>query len=358
MEQVIDFLKSLTGVWITALILLFFLLLNSWVFKKINSLKGSVSFIKSMISFVLVLLGIVALILSLPIDKSLKGQILGFLGIIISAGFALSSTTILGNLISGIMNNSMKRFRNGDLIKIGEIRGKVTRKSIFHVELQLEDSNFVTIPNLFIASNPVKITRKSDTVISTSISLGYDISRTLIDETLKEAAISAELTDPYVYITELGDYSVQYKIHGFLEDSNKYFSTKSLLNGKVMDALHAKKIEIVSPSFMNQRRVDEKEFIPHNNHEKQPEKDEVTPEELIFDKAIKSEEIEKKKDSLKDIEDQKEKLKEMLKGLKEKKEIQGIKASIKKLDDIKNKLEQTIKEHAKKEAESQILMTL
>ena len=178
----------------------------------------------------IVLIGVLVFILVLPIDKSLKGQILGFMGIIISAGIALSSTTVLGNLIAGIVNNSMRRFRNGDLIKIDDIHGRVIKKSIFHTEIQLEDSNFITIPNLYITNNPVKLIRKTNTVISTTVSLGYDIPRDKIEEVLLNAAIATGLSNPYVYIKSLGDFSVVYKIHGFLEDSSKYFSTSSLLN--------------------------------------------------------------------------------------------------------------------------------
>lgn len=123
----------------------------------------------------------------------------------------------------------MNRYRNGDLIKIGDLHGRVTKTNIFHVEIQLEDSNFTSIPNLYIATHPVKLIRKVDSVISTTISLGYDVPRTRIEATLIKAAITTGLTDPYVYITDLGDFSVSYKIHGFLKDSNKYFSTNSLL---------------------------------------------------------------------------------------------------------------------------------
>lgn len=82
------------------------------------------------------------------------------------------------------MNNSMNRFRSGDLIKLGDLQGRVTKKSIFHTETQLEGSNFVTLPNLYISSNPVKLTRKTNTVISTSVSLGYDVPRSIIEEPL------------------------------------------------------------------------------------------------------------------------------------------------------------------------------
>ncbi|MBN2275980.1 MAG: mechanosensitive ion channel [Bacteroidales bacterium] len=349
MEQIINSLRSLLEPVSILIILVILLLINSWTFKRLKSVPSDDNIIRKTIAFFIILIGVFVFVLSLPIDKTMKGQILSFLGIVISAGIALSSTTILGNLIAGFMNNSMKRFRNGDLIKVGDFQGRVTKKSIFHMEMQLEDSNFMTIPNLYIAHNPVKLTRKTNTVISSSVSLGYDISRNKIEEALKEAAIETGLTDPYVYITNLGDFSVTYKIHGFLDDSSKFFSTSSLLNGKVMDILHEKGIEIVSPAFMNQRRVDEKEFIPKYEAEIKTVEEVPSPEDLIFDAAIKSEEIEKKKDLLKDIEKKQEDFKSRLKESKDKVETEKLKASIDKIEQLKERISKSIEEQVKKD---------
>ncbi len=345
MEHLTNIIKSLlepVGIAVVLTLLLFF---NIWIFRKIKSVKIHANILKNSISTLLIIVGVLAFILTMPIDNALKGQIISFLAIIISAGIALSSTTVLGNLIAGIMNNTMNRFRNGDLIKIGDFHGRVTKKSIFHTEIQLEDSNFITIPNLYIATIPVKLTRKSDTVISTSVSLGYDTSRIKIEESLKEAAILTGLTDPYVYITLLGDYSVTYKVHGFLEDSSKYFSTNSLLNGKVMDVLHENKIEIVSPTFMNQRSVNEKEFIPKDIIKKAVSKVEPLPEDLIFDKAIKSEKIEKKKDQLEKLSNQKKMLTKKGKNLRKEDEIKKNESTIKNIDELKTKVEKSIEDH-------------
>ncbi len=324
------------------------LILNSWIFKKVKSISSNENIARGVISFILVIIGSIAFILVLPIEKELKGQVLGFLGIIFSAGIALSSTTVLGNLIAGIMNNSMKRFRNGDLIKIGDFQGRVIKKSIFHTEIQLEDSNFITIPNLYIANNPVKLTRKTNTVISTSVSLGYDVPRSKIQKALIDAAISVELKNPYVYITSLGDFSVVYKIHGFLEDNGKFFSTKSLLNAKVMDKLHAEKIEIVSPNFMNQRRVEDKEFIPRKEIKETKSTSKKSPEDLVFDEAIKSEKIEIKKDYLKEIDKKQEMLKDKIDYLEDDKEIEKIKSIIARNKKMKEYIENSIIEQIEK----------
>lgn len=352
MANILKILESLIEPTAVLLYLIILLILNSWIFKKIKSTISDGNITKRAISFFLILVGVLVFILVLPIDKSLKGQILGFFGIIISAGIALSSTTVLGNLLAGIMNNSTNRFRNGDLIKIGDFHGRVIKKSIFNTEIQLEDSNFITIPNLYIVNNPVKLIRKTNTVISTSVSLGYNISRDKIEKALRDAAIAAGLSDPYMYITGLGDFSVVYKIHGFLEDSSKYFSTNSLLNAKVMDKLNEEKIEIVSPTFMNQRRVDDKEFIPIQVIKKTDSIDEKSPEELIFDEAIKSEKLELKKDYLKEIDKKQEILKDKLKDLKNDKEIEKIKSIIVRNDELKERIENNIKEQIERDKDS------
>ncbi len=348
MEHFSSIFESLVKPTAVLFVLIILLVLNAWVFKKVKSTKANGNIAKGAISFFLSLVGILVFILVLPIEQSLKGQILAFLGIIISAGIALSSTTVLGNLIAGIMNNSMNRFRNGDLIKIDDFHGRVIKKSIFHTEIQLEDSNFITIPNLYISNNPVKLIRKTNTVISTSVSLGYDVPRDIIEKALKDAANAAGLSDPYVYITGLGDYSVIYKIHGFLADSSKYFTTSSLLNAKVMDLLHEAKVEIVSPTFMNQRRVDEKEFIPKKHVVAKSSVNEKSPEDLIFDEAIKSGKIEIKKDYLKAIDKKQEELKARLKDLDDDEEVEKIKSIMKRNDEMKKRVEKNISEQIEK----------
>lgn len=351
MEQLVTVLKSLLEPLSSVLVLIFLLFVNSWVFKRVKSNIMQGSIVKNSIAALLILLGLLVFILSFPIDKTLKGQILSFLAIVVSAGIALSSTTVLGNLIAGIMNNSMNRFRNGDLIKIGDLQGRVTKKSVFHTEIQLEDSNFITIPNLYIATNPVKLTRKTDPVISTSVSLGYDIPRLKIENALREAALLTGLKDPYVYITSLGDYSVVYKIHGFLKDSSKYFSTISLLNAHVIDVLHQKKIEIVSPTFMNQINANDKVFIPEEMGKSTNPSDEKAPENLIFDEAIKSEKIEKKKDRIEKLEEQQIILGEKNKTLKEDVDIKKNKLTIKKISALKAEIAKNILDESGKENE-------
>lgn len=344
MKQLIEILASLINPTAIVLITVALFVANAFIFKRIKSLSSSNDILKRTISILLGFSGVIAFIIALPIDKDLKGQILSFLGIVVSAGIALSSTTVLGNLIAGIMNNAMNRFKLGDLIKVNDLQGRVTRKGLFHTEMQLEDSNFITIPNLYIATHPVKLTRKTNTVISTSVSLGYDISRNQIEVLLKDAAIKTGLSDPYVYITGLGDFSVSYKIHGFLSDSGKYFMTSSKLNGMVMDMLHQNKIEIASPTIMNQRRTDDYQFIPKDEPiQKIPEAD-YNPELLVFDEAIESAKTEEKNQLIEKLEEKKVEIKDKLKETKADAEIRKLEASIVHVEKLISKLKKDLEE--------------
>jgi Xaa-Pro aminopeptidase len=142
----------------------------------------------------------------------------------------------------------------------------------------------------------------------------------------------------------LGDFSVSYKIHGFLEDSTKYFSTSSLLNSNVINALHNNKIEIVSPTFMNQRQVNDIEFIPQKEIVTKEEEPEKSPEDLIFDKATEAGAIEKKKEYLSEINQKIEEIQDQIKDLKDKIEIDNLKKKMERLKNIQKKILEHIEE--------------
>ena len=71
-------------------------------------------------------------------------------------------------------------------------------------------------------------------------------------------------------------------------------SAESLLRIKILDRMQQNKIEIVSPTFMNQRAIaPDKSFIPSTpSHPKRTAKTADTPEEMIFDKAEQAAHVE------------------------------------------------------------------
>lgn len=345
MSENTDILYSFGSLLVTLVVIILFLFVNRWIFQKIEQKNEKSTITRQILYVIIILIGSLVFTMLLPIEQSLKNQIIALIGIVISAAFAFSSTTLIGNMLAGVMNANIKNFHLGDLIKIENNFGRVTRKGLFRTEIQTEDRNLTTLPNLYIANNPIKIIRKSGTIISSTVSLGYELSRSKIETALLEAANSVGLKEPFVYVTELGDFSVSYKINGLLIDIEKYFTVTSKLNSAVLDHLHKSRIEIVSPNFMNQRQVNDIQFIPETAKEIITKQKEKLPEELVFDKAIKAEKIDDKMESLEEIGKKISQLKLELKDSDNKDEI---KKRIEILEERKTKLNIHITNEKKK----------
>ena len=239
----------------------------------------------------LILLGLTAVlvivvILVLPISEGTREQLLSLLGIVLTAAIALSSTTFLGNALAGLMLRAVKNYRPGDFLRVGDHFGRVSEQGLLHTEIQTEDGDLTTLPNLYVITNPVTVVREKGTIVSATVSLGYDIHHSTIDRCLLEAAASAKLAEPFVQVLELGDFSVTYRVAGFLEDVPKLVSRRSHLRRAMLDSLHGAGIEIVSPTFMNQRaQPADRTLIPKPTRAAMPPAPEGAAEAIMFDKA-------------------------------------------------------------------------
>jgi len=253
----------------------------------------------------LVAIFIITLILQLPIGDAPRGQLLSLLGILVAAAIALSSTTLLGNAMAGLMLRSLRNFRPGDFIIVEGIRGRVSELTLLRTEIQTERRELTTLPNLYLVTNPVTVVRSSGTLISATVSLGYDIPREKVEKHLLEAAEKADLTDPFTFVLQLGDFSITYQVAGFLREVKYLISAESKLRENMLDALHRGGIEIVSPTFMNQRQLStDQVFIPETKRAMKAElhvAEEPRPEERMFDKAELAETESKMEQELKDV---------------------------------------------------------
>jgi len=244
-------------------------------------------------------LGLVAAILAMPVSDATRNQLLTVLGLLASGIIALSSTTLVANAMSGLMLRSTKSFRTGDFIRVENHFGRVTERRLFDTEIQTEERELTALPNLFLITNPLTVVRSSGTLVSVSLSLGYDVQHAVVEPLLLEAAQQAELEEPFVRVMELGNFAVTYRVSGFLADIKNLLTARSNLCKMVLDRLHGHGIEIVSPSFMNQRPLPpDRRVIPEARAEVAPTEEQPSPEDLMFDKAESAERIEQQKHSL------------------------------------------------------------
>ncbi|MBU0594064.1 MAG: mechanosensitive ion channel family protein [Gammaproteobacteria bacterium] len=293
-------LFSVLHAYIPALVAAMLVALLLWgmdwlLLRRRPDMGAELSLPRQLIMLLLTMAGILLVLLLIPMSDTTRGQVLSLLGLVATGVIALSSTTFVANAMAGIMLRAVGSFRSGDFIRVGEQFGRVTERGLFHTEIQTEERELSTLPNLYLVNNPVTVVRTSGTIVSATLSLGYDISRKRIEKLLKKAAEEAGLEDPFVQVKNLGDFSVSYRVAGFLAEIKQLLTARSNLQKSILDVLHDDGVEIVSPTFMSQRQLPEvRKVIPEADAADgiSRETAEEEPEALIFDKAEEAEKLE------------------------------------------------------------------
>jgi len=299
MDELLKLGMALIPFILTILVVVLFLMVSHKVLLGNQSLHQEAKLPRKLILLVLYIIGVIGIAISLPVTESTRNQVISLIGILLSGVIAFSSTTIVANVMAGIVMRFTMPFHVGDFIRVAGFFGRVTEKGLFDTEIQTEQRDLIAFTNSFLISHPVQVVRSSGTIISASLSLGYDIHHGRVEPLLIKAAELSGLEGPFVEVLTLGDHAITYRISGLLTEVKSMISSRSTLYINIMDCLHEDNIEIVSPSFMNQRKLpDDLSVLPVKISSSKKAPTEGTPEDVIFDKA---EEAQTKERTMKDL---------------------------------------------------------
>jgi len=301
LTEVISMLKDFVPFLLTIAAVMVALALVNWALRRRWRDNPEAQFRFQMIMLALTLAGLLTIVIALPIDETLRGQLLSLIGILLSAAIALSSTTFIGNIMAGIMLKAVGHARPGDFITVNDLTGRITEMGLLHTEIQTEFRDLVTLPNLYMVTHPLQVVRSSGTIITAEVSLGYDVPNSEVEAILQQATNDAGLTEGFVQVRELGDFSITYRVAGLLEDVKSLISARSKLRTAMLDALHEAGVEIVSPNFMNTRSMEPGlPIIPKAARKSDPSPG-TKAEDIAFDKANNAEIIEDMRKSIEGI---------------------------------------------------------
>lgn len=292
-----------TGLIVVSLLILAAILFAVYRFFRANP-AHELSQSKSWVYAVLTFLGLAIIFALLPIESSAKNSVFSLLGLLVTAVIAISSTTFASNAMAGIMLRIIRNFKPGDFIEVKEHFGRVSEMGLLHTEIQTKSRNLTTLPNLFLVTNAVTVVPGDKALIDATLSLGYDVSHHDVERILKSAANKIGLNDAFVQISELGDFSIAYRVAGFVDNPKLLLSARSNLRKQMIDSLHSAGIEIVSPTFMNQRQYRTDEVFVSAVQSHQERQNAKTEQSKVFDKAETAAEISRLKNQLKSVEEQ------------------------------------------------------
>ena len=180
-----------------------------------------------------------------------------FVGLIVSLG----SSTVIGNIIAGLVITYMRPFKLGDRIKLNDTTGNVIEKTPLVTRIRTPKNEVVTIPNSFIMSshtvNFSQSARDYGLIIHSEVSVGYDIPWRKTHQLLVEAALNTPgvVDDPRPFIleTSLQDYYPVYQVNAYIKDANQLAQVYSDLHQNIQDRFNEEGIEIMSPHYIATR---------------------------------------------------------------------------------------------------------
>lgn len=176
-----------------------------------------------------------------------------FIGLIVSLG----STSIIGNLIAGVVITYMRPFLIGDMIKVGDKLGSVVQKTTFAIKISTAKKELITIPNSTILTSEIinlsASKTKSGIILYSTVTIGYDVPWRQVHELLIEAAKKTgntmEQPEPFVLQTSLDDFYISYQINVYTDKPVLQAKIYSELHQNIQDEFNNAGVEIMSPHY-------------------------------------------------------------------------------------------------------------
>lgn len=180
-----------------------------------------------------------------------------FVGLIISLG----SSTVIGNVIAGLVITYMRPFKLGDRIQLNDTTGNVIEKTPLVTRIKTPKNEVVTIPNSFImSSHTVNYSASASEyglIIHSEVTIGYDVPWRQVHQLLIEAALNTPgvIDDPrpFVLETSLSDWYPVYQINAYIREADKLAQIYSDLHQNIQDRFNEAGVEIMSPHYMAMR---------------------------------------------------------------------------------------------------------
>ena len=180
-----------------------------------------------------------------------------FIGIIVSLG----SSSIIGNVMAGMVMTYMRPFHVGDFIKYGDMEGFVIEKSVLVTRIRTRKNDVITIPNSNLmtsqTTNYTFSAHNYGVIVHTKVTIGYDMQWQQIRDLLLAAAAKTshlqKKPEPFVRITALDDFYVEYEINAYTRKSDLLGDIYSELHQNILDSFHSNGVEIMSPHIFAHR---------------------------------------------------------------------------------------------------------
>ena len=176
-----------------------------------------------------------------------------FMGAVLSLG----STGVISNVIAGYTMVYRRAFREGDLIRIDDVIGFVTKIRLQVTHLRTRMNEDIVIPNVKILNSEVTnfstLAEHEGLILHTTVGIGYETPWRQVEAMLIEAANRTPglLKEPTPFVRQrgLGDFAVTYEVNAFTRTPHQMALLYSLLHANILDVFNEHGVQIMTPAY-------------------------------------------------------------------------------------------------------------
>jgi small-conductance mechanosensitive channel len=221
--------------------------------KERNKLEENVAFNLSRFFkwfFVLIAIGLVVAQFGFNV-----GLIAGFLALAGGTIIGFASMNTIGNAIAGIIVMISKPFKMGDRILFNKQFADVVAIDLIYTRMKTLDNVLISVPNQQLLTSEIENYGKKNIVRrNCSITVGYELPSEQVERVLLEAATKVEGVlkepKPYVWVTNLLNFSVEYTLYVFVSQIRSLPVIDSNLKRTVLDVCRKHGIDLTTPNLI------------------------------------------------------------------------------------------------------------
>ena len=182
-------------------------------------------------------------------------NIVGFLFLASGTVIGFAAMNTLGNAIAGLILMFSKPFKIGDRLRIDDEFVDVVDIDLIFTRMKTPDNVHVSIPNQkLIQTDILDYGRERVIRRRHELSIGYSEAYEKVEQVLLESLenISGLLSDPspFVLVTDLKDYAVEYTLFVFINEPNRIIEIDSEVRKAVLIHCEKKGLDLSTPSLI------------------------------------------------------------------------------------------------------------
>lgn len=176
-----------------------------------------------------------------------------FMGVI----FSLGSSSAISSIVAGYTMIYRRAFHEGDVVKIGNVTGRVTQVRVQVTHLRTVKNEEVIVPNATIMGGEVvnysSLAKSDGLILHTTVGIGYETPWRQVEAMLLDAAERTpgllKEPKPFVLATALGDFAITYQINAYSNEPTRMMRLYDELHRSILDVFNEHGVQIMTPAY-------------------------------------------------------------------------------------------------------------